>query len=314
MKLRSRRSLQISNSGRWYILLSIVFGVVAISSGNNVLYLLESLLLGGMILSGVLSERTVTVVFLQWRRKPVMAESPTRDSIVVTNRSRFPVFCVQVGEWRKGQSVVRAFVPYLGAMKSVTLTPNLPYQERGEYRWEGFFIATPYPFGFANKIRWVDEPGRRLVWPRRISKSAAQDLGAASSLSSSQWRARQGLSDSARRFGGGEYSEGEVRPLQPGDDYRDIVWSVSAFREEYLVRQRVGREPVSETVLDTRLLPGPEFERRVSETAEIFYQMGEGVLLIRDWQGVRRYDSHHQALDALAMVQASGLAGTRRVG
>ena len=59
MLFRGPRKLRLTITGRWFVALTILLGVAAIMVGNNVFYLLESFLLGAMILSGVLSEITI---------------------------------------------------------------------------------------------------------------------------------------------------------------------------------------------------------------------------------------------------------------
>ena len=55
--LRPRRTIQPTREGWWCLLAAVGLGLAAINSGNNLLYLLESALLGLVIVSGILSEQ-----------------------------------------------------------------------------------------------------------------------------------------------------------------------------------------------------------------------------------------------------------------
>jgi hypothetical protein len=77
------RRLYVTKAGYWYIFLTIAIGVVALTTANNVFYLMECLLLGGMILSGVVSERTISSVDVTWIRKQATAGVTVRDVLLV---------------------------------------------------------------------------------------------------------------------------------------------------------------------------------------------------------------------------------------
>ena len=54
--LHPRRTIWPTRDGWWSLLVVIGLGVAAINTGNNLLYLLDSLLFGLIVVSGVLSE------------------------------------------------------------------------------------------------------------------------------------------------------------------------------------------------------------------------------------------------------------------
>lgn len=53
------RKLRFTRMGRWYLAFTLLLGVAAINTGNNLLFLILGLLLAGIVLSGVLSESTL---------------------------------------------------------------------------------------------------------------------------------------------------------------------------------------------------------------------------------------------------------------
>jgi hypothetical protein len=108
---RNIRKLEVTRSGKWYIALTIALGVTALASGNNAIYLMESLLLAGLILSGVLSERQVSAVRVEFLRVQAKSGEATSDWIIVRNLGKRTLFCLEIGEWKEGAFRSLAFFP-----------------------------------------------------------------------------------------------------------------------------------------------------------------------------------------------------------
>jgi uncharacterized protein (DUF58 family) len=285
------RRLEVTFAGYWYTALTIGLGVVALISGNNVLYLIESLLLSGMIFSGVLSERTVSSVEFELRKGEAVAKAVVQDVIWLRNRSKWTLFCVEIGEWREEGFVCAVFIPRIKPMSEIQVRSKLEYSQRGIHRWNGLAVATSYPFGLARKIRVLSKPGERLVWPEDSS-----------SKSRSSGDIVQGIGVKV----GHEYSEGEVRAYTYEDDCRDIIWTLSEKGMGPLVRPRKSGQINLRAVLDLRTEPGPEFETAVLQAAQVFYRQAdsEGSLIVIDEGGSRSFQGKVSSLNFLAIVNA----------
>ncbi|MEW6057385.1 MAG: DUF58 domain-containing protein [Bdellovibrionota bacterium] len=291
LKEYGHRRLHVSVAGKWYLALTIGLGVVATSSGNNVLYLLESFLLGGLILSGVLSELAVASIQIQWTRSPCIASERAHDRIIVRNRGRLPVFCMEVGEWAGRKLIAHGFVPYLPPKSEIVVSSKWIAEKRGIHKWDGIGCSTSYPFGFATKIRWVALKGERLVWPRRLEKSGQTDA--------------QGVK--VYRTASGDFLEGEIREMQPDDDYRHVVWTLSARRGAPVVRVRKANSRAAEVLLDLRVDRAGDFEERIEKAASPFYasevEGTQATLILFDGIYRRKIFGISTALDLLATVQ-----------
>lgn len=303
MRKRSEKSrrLELAASGKWYIVLTLAVGVVALTSGNNVLYWIESLLLAGLILSGVLSERVLAAATCEIRRSHASARARSPDRIEVRNPRSFPLFCVEIGEWNATARVLApiAYVPYLGAGDALRMQSTHVFESRGIHRWDAIAIATRYPFGFARKIRWVEGPGERIIWPELPAR-------AASSSSST----RKSLENEAAIKIGEQLAEGEVRPCTQDDDARMIVWTLSAKGLGPMVRVRREERPEVQVVLDLRTPGGPAFEKAVKRAAARLdpnSPASNGArLTLRDSRGRKIIRSRKAALDRLALAKAEG--------
>lgn len=287
------RRLEVTVAGKWFLALTVLLGVVAINSGNNVIYLIESMLLSGLILSGVLSELFISSLRVELARREAYAGSRSRDLISIENRSRFFLFCIEVGEWKDKKFIPYAFFPRVPPRKKISLPSEYAFPIRGEYRWDGLVIATMYPFGFARKLRILQEPGVRTIWPALLSSTSEQRRLEESSRQHQQHNL--------------DISEGDIRQYQSGDDPRLVVWTLSAMRGEWWVRERRKSFEPREFVLDIQGKSGSDLERAISGVAgqiEKASQRGERpILLLKSSGEQKRLASRAQAMDALARVQ-----------
>ncbi|MFL5814796.1 MAG: DUF58 domain-containing protein [Bdellovibrionia bacterium] len=296
------RRLEVTFAGYWYTALTIGLGVVALMSANNVLYLIESLLLSGMIFSGVLSERSVAALEIEFRRSPAHAGAAHYDVVRVKNRSRFTLFCVEIGEWRDEGFFCSAYLPRIEPRAELLVSSKMEFRHRGIHRWQGVAVATSYPFGLARKVRILGGPGERLIWPEKCSSQSSRTASG-----------DQGAGGRA----GQEFSEGEVRAYTYEDDCRSIVWTLSEKGIGPMVRTRKSKQAQARVVLDLRTEPGQEFESAVMRTAQTFYgsqgrqavqdvsQDAESSLIIVDDKGSRVFQGKVSALNQLAVVQAN---------
>jgi uncharacterized protein (DUF58 family) len=280
--LRSRdRRLEVSVGGRWYIVFTILLGVVAIYSANNVIYLLESLLLSALILSGVLSEVTISRVGVERELGQGEAGKGGGDSLVLTNRFWLPLYCIEILEWAERGEIPLAFALYLPARGRERVRSQQAFAERGFHAWRGFVIATSFPFGFARKLRYVRAPGRRIVWPERLAADARQAPRA---------RPRPEL----------EVSLGDLEEVRDGDDISRVHWPSSARAGKYLARplRRINDE---EEVVLHFVRPTPEAELAIARAAGRL-QRATQTLLLYHGKDVKRITGAVPGLDALALL------------
>src|SRR3954467_11789370 len=107
------RRADLPVAGRWYLGMLLLLGAVSLISSNNVVYLMESLLIAGLVLSLVLAIRSARSVHADVRRRPIRANAESNDIAVIVNRSWLPAFCLEIEEWSEGKARRLAFVPYL---------------------------------------------------------------------------------------------------------------------------------------------------------------------------------------------------------
>jgi uncharacterized protein (DUF58 family) len=247
----------------------LTFGVAfaALNTGNNLLYLMLSLMLAFLPLSGVFSEAALRGVRIP-RRLPeeLFAERAGRVALEVVNaQHRVPAFAIAIEDRVReagGPSCERpagrVFLLRVGPREAKHGSYRFVATRRGEVTFSGFRISTRFPFGLFQKSLTLEKASRGLVYPA---------LGPASLPPARSGTPEAGESVAARSGAGSEV--GGMREYVDGDSARRIQWRASLRRGALVVRDIERRHQAElEVRLRTRgCSPGPAFERAVSRAA-----------------------------------------------
>jgi uncharacterized protein (DUF58 family) len=241
-------------------------GFAALNTGNNLLYLVLSLMLAFLLLSGVLSEAALRGIEVE-RRLPfeLIAGHPARVVLEIGNRQgRIWAHAIAVedfadagpsGAWvQLGGGFALRIGPGQRERRSYRFEPP----RRGALRFQGFRVITRFPFGLFAKSLWIERPADAIVYPTLVSlppppvRESVRSLGDEAS----------GRSDDESEVAG-------LRAFAPGDAPRRVHWRASWRRGALLVRDAEGDVAgETEVVLRTRgAPPGDPFERAVERAA-----------------------------------------------
>jgi uncharacterized protein (DUF58 family) len=232
-RLRPRRTLRPTRDGWWCLGAAVGLGFAAVNTSNNLLYLLVSLLLALIIVSGILSEQSMRRLRLRLLvPEEIYATRPVRLGVRVHNGKQWaPSYSVALESGER-----RLYIDRLEAGAERLLTWEATFTTRGRRRLPGMRMMTRFPFGLfvkGGRIALDDEvivfPAVRPldgVWRRRLAAGGARSL---------------------HRRGRGHdlYS---LREYRVGDDHRLIHWRSSAKASALIVR-----ELEAETATNTRI-------------------------------------------------------------
>jgi uncharacterized protein (DUF58 family) len=291
---RPRRTVRPTREGWWCLLVAAGLGFTAINSGNNLLYLLESMLLALVIVSGVLSEQDLRRLRLAAvLPEEIYAGGPTVLGARVQNAKRRLASRSITLEVAGGPVLPLPHLP-AGAERVVTWEQTFP--ARGRQRLPGLRVTTRFPFGLFVKFGPVQLTSEVLVFPA-LEPVALQRAGAA---------AAEGAPVPRRGRGADLHN---LREYRDGDDPRLIHWRVSAKSGTTIVR-----ELAAEATADVRLrLRGSgardpaRLERGLSRAASLGIQfLRAGAVVSLDGPGVsvprgRGRDQARRILTALAL-------------
>jgi uncharacterized protein (DUF58 family) len=285
-------------------------GVAAINTGNNLLYMLVSLLLALIIVSGVLSEQSMRGLdLIAVDPDEIYAGRPALFGMTIVNRKRWLTsYSITVEVLSPTTPSRFIYVPRLDAQAERLITWEDTMTKRGRHRLAGVRITTRFPFGLFLKAARPMLTSEVIVYPAvlPVSPELLRQFGAT------------GDRPTRRRGRGTDLYN--LRLYRSGDDPRLIHWRSSAKTRDLLVR-----ELEAETTEDTRLvLVGSgardqgALEAALSQAASLathLIRAGAGVELVGPGFYVRlgRGKTHLRSLlEALALYDphATPLAGT----
>ena len=157
--LRPPRTLRPTRAGWAFFAFTFGVGFAALNTGNNLLYLVLSLMLAFLVLSGVLSESALRGIRVR-RRLPreLFAGIPARVGLEIENRQRrVPAFALVVEDRVRDAAsgalceAGRVFVLRAGPGGCERRAYGFAAPARGLVFFEGFRVSTRFPFGLFSK-------------------------------------------------------------------------------------------------------------------------------------------------------------------
>lgn len=235
--LRPPRVLRPTRAGWCFFAITFGVGFASLNTGNNLLYLVLSLMLAFLVLSGVLSESALRGIRVR-RHLPdeAFAGSDVRVAIEISNsQTRVPSFAIVVedcfdhGDERrleKATSAGSCFALRVEAGGREHRRYSLRPARRGALRLAGVRVSTRFPFGLFSKYRMIELPGELLVYPE---------------LDPDARPAPQSRTTDEGNFGAAHLREGAeaagLRDYETGDAMRRVHWKSSLRRSALLVRE-----------------------------------------------------------------------------
>jgi uncharacterized protein (DUF58 family) len=206
-------------------LLTFGVGFAALNTGNNLLYLVLSLMLAFLVLSGVLSEMALRGICVR-RRVPaeIFAEQVARVALEISNEERRGTAFAIVVEDRVAlplqadRAAGRAFVLRLPPGAREMRSYPLRVDARGPLEFRGFVVATRFPFGLFSKSLLIDAEEAALVYPA-IDSVRSDEIPGGENEAGERLRSHASAGTGAAVVG--------VRDYVSGDDRRRIDWRTS---------------------------------------------------------------------------------------
>jgi hypothetical protein len=221
---------QVTREGVIYLAGIFVVALAALNTGNNLLFMILSCLLAGVLISGILSRLVLSAVDvrLDLPEHIFAGQSILAVAELHNTKQRMPTFSVSLVSEEKEASKKQGgklspnilsrpvYFPYVPARKVVKQDVELTFPRRGVYRQDAFGLRTRFPFGFIQKTRRVDSGIEAVVYPttratREIFDALPQVTGE--------------LESYQRGRGNDLYA---IRDYQHNDSARHVDWKASA--------------------------------------------------------------------------------------
>lgn len=267
-RLTAHRSTRLTSEGLQFLVFTLAVGIAAINTGNNLFYLLLSMMLSIILVSGIVAESCLRrLEFHRHLPDLLFVNEPATATLVVKNRkSRFPSFSLTLFDVCDGQEIDRDLViRELPPGTSKLLSYPLVAARRGRLRLDGVRVITSFPFGLFLKKAYYPVGGEAVICPeiKPLADETLQDLLAA------------GQEHTAHRKGSGSdlYN---LRLYQAGDDSRAIHWVTTARTSKLTIRETEAESQRRASIYLSLLAPDSvetEFEEAVSYTASLIHHL-----------------------------------------
>jgi uncharacterized protein (DUF58 family) len=231
----------------------MLIAVAAVNTGNNLIYLIFSLMLSFILLAVVLLRLNLSRMSLEvWIDHPVFAGEQTYAQFALHNGKRLiPAYSIRLAATGADSPV---YCPFIAPKDSLNKEIKITFERRGVYSYGAFFIRSGFPFILFEKSAALKVSGEVLVYPALMDvEHVVSDISG------------QEGSGTGRTVGTGSEIQ-SLREFRYGDDWRNIHWKASAKTSNLMVKEYTLTDIRQITIIIDNLLPLQEevFEKTLS--------------------------------------------------
>jgi uncharacterized protein (DUF58 family) len=220
-------TVEFTREGLVFIFLSLAIGAAAVNTGNNILYLIFSLMLGLIVVSGIFSRRilaglSASIEFPAY----IFSEVSVPCYVTVVNKkTSFPSIGVRFVLKSPALPPVGRYFFYIPSSDKVSGFMPVVFRHRGVHVLKEMELRTRFPFSFLIKVRRISLEQTVRVYPK-IYRIADEILAQFTDgvLHESPYRG-----DSAQLL--------HLRDYNPLDSSKRIHWKASAKTEKFFVKE-----------------------------------------------------------------------------
>ena len=211
-----RKVIGVRTAGVLFVFLSTGLGMVAINSGNNLLYLVTAMLLGFLLSSGIAGRRNLfgAELYVDFPDEIYAKEQCAISVKVANNRRSVPIFLISIEN-----GTDEAFFPSIQpghAPENVVFTE---FNNRGRHKAGFFYISSIYPFSLFKRYRHVDIEDEIVVFPSPLKHSDSIYINETPEEVNTTMH--PGVTITETDVAG-------IRPYEEGDSVRRVHWKSTA--------------------------------------------------------------------------------------
>lgn len=246
---------RITGLGYAYAAATVLVGVGAFVSANNLLFLILSVMLAALLVSGLVSRLGLGGLEVDLELPPhLSARVPASGRVRIRNHKAWmPSFSLRLEGSGKAGFSGQLYIPVIPGGGVVEESVPLVFPKRGQYREDSFVFSSRFPFGFTERRVRVTIERDIIVYPSVLPQP---DFELA-------MESAEGLLTARLPAGGDDFHR--LRPYE-NESARHVDWKATARTGQLQVREYVTREsaPV-EIVFDLWCPPHASawFERAV---------------------------------------------------
>ncbi len=243
---------QLTPRGKFLLGMTLALFLAAVNTGNNLLYLLVSLLISSYLLSLPLSRAVLRGIRVDVKLPShIWAGERFFITLKIINTNRYlssqPIFLRWCGDVQLNAIPI---IPDIPPGESVSLKVEHAFDRRGCYHLSHIEIGGFYPFGLMARRERLVTPIEMVVYPpiERLGE-LAESKGL-----------EEGLIESMMKGWG--HSLHSLREYLPGDEVRFLHWKASAKLSRLMVKE-FAREDERRVTLILDISPGDREENGI---------------------------------------------------
>ena len=264
--------MKVTWEGKRFLFATVLIAVTAVNTGNNLIYLILSLMLSIVFLAALMLRINLSGLSLRVSTDhPVFAGDQTFALFKIRNRKRFlPSYSVYVNA-RGAASAV--YCSSIAPKRSVSKDIKITFVKRGMYSYGTFSVRSGFPFIVFEKLLVLPVSGEVLVYPALMeTEKFMGDLSG------------QDDTCGGRPAGSGNEIH-SVREFRYGDDRRNIHWKATAKACSLMVKEYSVSDTRKATIIIDNLFfsEGEVFEKIISlagSLARHFLDSGYAVSMV----------------------------------
>jgi len=294
-----RTQYELTREGLVYFAIILLISVASLNTGNNLLFMILTILLAGILMSGVCSKTVLTGLELEVRLpEHVFAQQPTPVHLRLRNTKRyFPSYSVTVSSKNRKQRGGKrtrqeaagpslpnvlsrpVYAPYIPRRSVVVQEVMLNFPRRGRYGQDTFLVSSKFPFGILRRARAL---------PSRCEILALPSIQPVQEIAHRLPRLTAEIEGMRKGRGDDLYA---LRDYREGDSARHVNWKATAKSQTLKVREFTEQEENRLTFIFDARVPNlnnqtlEKFEQIVSLCACLawkFFEMGSFLQFLSD--------------------------------
>jgi uncharacterized protein (DUF58 family) len=236
---QGRRRHEVTLAGFIFFGITLFVMLAAINSQTNLLFLAFGLMLGGLIVSGLLSWVSLrNVEIKRLMSDHVVAGEPAEIQYLLTNKKlRWPCFAVRITEVKASSALAQVpdgYCLHIPPGRTAVVTTRLLAERRGAITLSDIRLTCSFPFGFLNHAIHLNMPEQLVVYPRVGILNRHLALRYREAIES-------GAMTSNVRGGNDEFYG--LREYRSGDNIRSIHWRSTARTNQLMIREMAANAP-----------------------------------------------------------------------
>ncbi len=252
--MKKRYRVRVNRSGIIFIGITVFFGVAAVNTANNLLYLVVSSMLSFMLLSGLLSLYNLRGLSIKLiPPAEVYAMRYENFRLLVENKKRLPSFLIKFPSRLKDETLPIIF-------KRGETNVSLFFERRGFYQNVEVVISTSFPVGLFERYYVETVPINLVVFPKPIPAK----------LSFLESSSTKEMGESFQSLVKGYDEVHSIREYR-GEPLKLIHWKASAKTGKLYVKDTYSQEK-SPIILSLDLVEGGK-EEKISKLAYLVIKL-----------------------------------------